>query len=206
MSMHPWDIFLKEKITKIFTEKKLVIDIGGGLRILKDRGNRYDSTREWAVPMLKNIEYKILDPVPDYQPDIVGDIHKLPFEDNSVDAILCLAVLEHVEDPALALREMRRVLKPGGYCFLYVPFLFYYHADVGYYKDFWRFTEDGIRYLSREFAQIEVCSVRGAVGTWLHLSPLGRFKIVKWFGVWLDKVTGKQKSAQVSGFNVFLVK
>ena len=64
---------------------------------------------------IKRVDYKILDKVADYSPDIVGDIHELPLEDNSVDAILCSAVLEHVEEPQRAVKEMYRVLKKGGY-------------------------------------------------------------------------------------------
>ena len=66
--------------------------------------------------------YQVMDPTLEYHPDIVGDIHALPFQDSSQEAIICLAVLEHVEDPWLACRELWRVLKPGGYCLIYVPF------------------------------------------------------------------------------------
>lgn len=50
------------------------------------------------------------------------DIHKIPFEDNSFDAVLCNHVLEHVRDDIQAMGEIRRVLKPGGFAILQVPF------------------------------------------------------------------------------------
>lgn len=50
------------------------------------------------------------------------DIHKIPFRDNSFDAVLCNHVLEHVKDDILAMNEIRRVLKPGGFAILQVPF------------------------------------------------------------------------------------
>jgi len=204
--MTSWDKFFKEKIEKMFSEKTSVIDIGGGLRISKEKGNRYDKTKEWILPLLKKVDYKVLDPVPDYNPDIVGDIHDLPFSDNFQDAIICIAVLEHVEDPIKAVREMHRVLKPGGFCFVYIPFLYYYHADKGYYKDYWRFTGDAVKMLFKDFSSIEKQSVRGALETWIKLSPLGRIKLFLTLANLIDLITGKVKSNQVSGYNIFLVK
>lgn len=204
--MNSWDTFFKEKITRVFTEQKLIIDIGGGLRLIREKNNRYDPSREWIRPLLKEVDYKILDPVPDYHPDIIGDIHKLPFTDGSVDAVICIAVLEHVENPFKAMSEMYRVLKKGGFCFIYVPFLFYYHAERGYYKDFWRYTEDGVRQMSMAFSSIEIAGVRGALETWVKLSPLGRYKLCIWCANLLDKMTGKVSTKQMSGYNVFLIK
>ncbi|OGD32442.1 hypothetical protein A3C91_02270 [Candidatus Azambacteria bacterium RIFCSPHIGHO2_02_FULL_52_12] len=206
MIKRPWDIFFKEKITKIFTEKKSVLDIGGGLRILKEKNNRYDRSREWIRPYLKNVDYKIMDPVSDYHPDVIGDIHALPFADDSQDAVICIAVLEHVENPIKACQEIYRVLKPGGYCFLYVPFLFYYHAEKGYYKDYWRFTKDAVEMLVRDFSRKEINPVRGAVETWFKISPLGRFVFFNALARAVDRFSGKDKSKQVSGYNIFLVK
>lgn len=204
--MNSWDTFFQEKIGRIFADKKLIIDIGGGLRLIREKNNRYDPSREWIRPLLKGVNYKILDPVPDYHPDIIGDIHKLPFADGSVDAIICSAVLEHVEDPFKAVSEIHRVLKSGGFCFVYVPFLFYYHAEHGYYKDFWRYTEDGVRQLFKAFSTLELTGVRGALETWIKLSPLGRFKLFLWCANVLDRLTGKVSTKQMSGYNVFLVK
>jgi len=51
------------------------------------------------------------------------DIHEMPFDDNRFDVILCNHVLEHVRDDRQALREIKRVLKPGGWAILLVPFI-----------------------------------------------------------------------------------
>lgn len=50
------------------------------------------------------------------------DIHKMPFPDASFDAVLCNHVLEHVADDIQAMREIHRVLKPGGWAILQIPF------------------------------------------------------------------------------------
>lgn len=47
-----------------------------------------------------------------------ADGHDLPFEDRSFDLALSHAVIEHVADPPRYLRELKRVLKPGGLLFL----------------------------------------------------------------------------------------
>ena len=50
------------------------------------------------------------------------DIHKMPFGDSTFDAVLCNHVLEHVADDIAAMKEILRVLKPGGFAILQVPF------------------------------------------------------------------------------------
>ena len=47
----------------------------------------------------------------------VGDVTKMPFEDNYFDAAFCHTVLTHVPDTAAAVAEAKRVLKPGGLLF-----------------------------------------------------------------------------------------
>jgi len=51
---------------------------------------------------------------------IVGSAIALPTADQSFDAVICNCVLEHVMDDSAALREMARVLKPGGLLYLTV--------------------------------------------------------------------------------------
>lgn len=43
-----------------------------------------------------------------------GNLLTLPFADGSFDALVCLSVLEHIRDTTAGLRELRRVLRPGG--------------------------------------------------------------------------------------------
>lgn len=50
------------------------------------------------------------------------DIHQIPFEQNVFDVVLCNHVLEHVTDDIRAINEIHRVLKPGGFAILQVPF------------------------------------------------------------------------------------
>ncbi len=76
--------------------------------------------------------------------DLVGDAHNIPLASNSVDTIICNAVLEHVVNAERVAEEMVRVLKPGGILYAEMPFIFFFH---GYPNDFRRFTREGVRRL-----------------------------------------------------------
>jgi ubiquinone/menaquinone biosynthesis C-methylase UbiE len=52
---------------------------------------------------------------------IVGDAHELKFKANTFDAVVVLEVLEHVFKPKQVLKEVKRVLKKGGYAVFLVP-------------------------------------------------------------------------------------
>lgn len=56
-----------------------------------------------------------------YHGAIQMDIERMTFDDALFDAILCIHVLEHVVDDRRAMRELRRVLRPGGWAVLMVP-------------------------------------------------------------------------------------
>lgn len=53
--------------------------------------------------------------------DIHFDLHQIPLEDNRFDVIFCNHVLEHVEDAHQCMRELYRVMKPGGWGIMQVP-------------------------------------------------------------------------------------
>jgi SAM-dependent methyltransferase len=63
-----------------------------------------------------------------------ADAHALPFPDNTFDFIISLAVLEHIEYPAIMLREINRVLKPGGVYLGSVTYLVPFHDAASYFN------------------------------------------------------------------------
>lgn len=72
---------------------------------------------------LNNLEYITAD-IESPLAKVKMDIHDIPFEANSFDVVFCNHVLEHVDDDLKALSEMKRVLRPGGWAILQVPFFY----------------------------------------------------------------------------------
>lgn len=63
----------------------------------------------------------------------LGDAENLKFKSGSFDAVVCLEVLEHVVNPVKVLKQIKRVLKKGGYAVLLVP------AESVLFKTVWFF-------------------------------------------------------------------
>lgn len=76
------------------------------------------------------------------QPDIEWADGHIPLQDASVDCALCTEVLEHCPNPEDVLREIYRVLRPGGIIFYTVPFLWPLHETP---YDEYRYTPFALR-------------------------------------------------------------
>jgi SAM-dependent methyltransferase len=108
--------------------------------------------------------------------DLTGSIEALPVEDGSFDVVLCTQVLEHVDDPAAAVRELQRVVAPGGRVLASTHGVMLYHPNP---QDLWRWTHTGLqRLFEREASWASVTVEPGAgsaeclgmlLGNYLHL-------------------------------------
>lgn len=88
-------------------------------------------------------------------PDVWGDARRLPFKENSFDALICIQVLEHVPETTEIIQEFNRVLMPDGKLILSVPHSYRIHESP---YDFWRFTKYGLMYLllNNEFEILQI--------------------------------------------------
>ena len=100
------------------------------------------------------------------QLDVIGDLCALPFRDASFDACVNVVTLEHVNDPALVLREIARALRPGGRLLLIVPFEWEEHQQP---YDYFRFTRFSLEYLLQQ-AGMEAREIRPVGGFFRMLS------------------------------------
>ncbi|ACT92395.1 class I SAM-dependent methyltransferase [Dyadobacter fermentans] len=69
---------------------------------------------------MKNLDYITAD-IESPLAKVKMDIHQIPFEANTFDVAICNHVMEHVDDYILAMSELHRVLKPGGWALIQSP-------------------------------------------------------------------------------------
>lgn len=146
LKKHPKIFFFFYNTLGVFTGKKgkeaikniprgkLIIDVASGIKTLRDDVIKVDIAPFAGVR-------------------IVADAMRLPFKDNSCDAVVCESSLEHFKKPEDAVREFRRILKPGGLVYVTVPFIVGFHASP---YDYYRWTEEGVKELMKDFAPAEI--------------------------------------------------
>jgi SAM-dependent methyltransferase len=101
--------------------------------------------------------------------ELLGPVEALPVADASFDVVLCTQVLEHCDDPAQAVRELRRVTAAGGRVLASTHGVQVYHPSP---VDYWRWTHEGLRRLFEQNAVWSELSIEPAAGTASGLAML----------------------------------
>ena len=144
------------------------LDIGSGILGGSNASGLSDFVRQRIVPM----EIESISGV-----GVVGDAHRLPWRDGSIDGVLIQGVLEHVRSPERIVAEIHRVLKPGGPVYVEIPFMQHYHLDP---YDFRRWTIDGLQALFTGFDVLDKGVCAGPAATLTDM--LTEFPSVLWRG------------------------
>jgi SAM-dependent methyltransferase len=107
--------------------------------------------------------------------DLFGTAYDIPTDDEFFDSAICTAVLEHLEEPELALHECFRVLKPGGYAIYSIPFIWHLHEEP---RDFYRYSKYGIKYLFEKVG-FEITEIKALSGFWVTFGQLFVYNIYR---------------------------
>ena len=150
--LHPLSEWLRTQAREIHEERGRyrLLDVGCGVK----------PYHPWFEPYVS--EYVGIDLGGNPVAELEGPIEALPVEDASYDVVICTQVLEHCDDPARAVREVRRVLRPGGRVLLSTHGVQVFHPAP---HDLWRWTHEGLDRLFRTNAQWATVSVRPSAGT-----------------------------------------
>lgn len=162
VSSNGYDGFVMEIIKK--HERGLVLDCGAGKRPIY-----FDNVVNFEI-----VDYETT--------DVRGVGEVLPFADNVFDAVISIAVLEHVKDPFLCAREISRVLKPSGELMCCVPFLQPLH---GYPHHYYNMTPQGLENLFADHLIIDETTV--------YESILPIWSLTWILQSWADGLQGKTK-------------
>jgi SAM-dependent methyltransferase len=107
--------------------------------------------------------------------DITGDFcaNELPVGIKPFDTVLCLSILEHSTEPRRLVTNLCKILKPGGWLFINVPFAY---PDGHCKPDYWRFGRAGLEFLVRDqpladIQQGQLCDLWRRIGPMLGRAP-----------------------------------
>lgn len=137
-----------KSLSRIMLDRKLKIEIPK----LKGRVLNIGSGGIKYTNLNKNAYLIAIDADTERSVDIFADARYLPFKNNSIENVLCIAVLEHIYQTQDVINEIYRIMKSKGILLLWVPFLQQYHAAP---NDYHRFTKSGVELMLKNNFNID---------------------------------------------------
>jgi len=153
--------------------KGRVLDLGAG-------------TAKYRSILIKNaMNYIACDVKKNENIDMICDVTNLDFKPESFDTVISTQVFEHVTNPFLVAREIKKVLKSGGYAVITAPFMIPFHPDP---KDNFRFSKEGLEEIFRSSGfEIVDSGIYGGffmvLSEMIHFSWFNRFSVAPSFFV-----------------------
>ena len=116
----PREVFWKKHFDKVLSKRQKILYIGCGQGLMLKRLSESYQVKGIGIDVSeKSIKYANENYAAKNLLYKVANGTKIPFKDNSFDAVLSFDTLEHIEDQSKAVSEMARVLKPGGKMLIY---------------------------------------------------------------------------------------
>lgn len=160
----PIRAFMHEELNRIAPLSGYILDLGG-----------YETATYWDYLSLKNdgCEVISIDFAIANRPKVVADLEVgLPLKSSTVDSVVLFNVLEHIFNYQELVSEIKRVLKPSGKVFCFVPYLKEIHADP---HDYFRYSHSALEEIFQRsgFRQIQISEKGGIFTASFHLAGVG---------------------------------
>jgi glycosyltransferase involved in cell wall biosynthesis/SAM-dependent methyltransferase len=175
---------LAEFVEEAPLERQPILDFVAAMAASLPEGSRVADVGAGSAPfreLFDHVDYVTVDRCesPHDDPskfDILASAEAIPLGDESLDAILCTQVLEHIPNPGDVLAEFHRLLRPEGRLFLTTPLVWEEHEKP---NDFFRYTRSGLEYLlgGAGFEQIEINSRSDCFTTMAQLLQNARWSL-----------------------------
>lgn len=174
------DVFLRRRSILRALQGRIG-EFRGRLLVVGWYGMQY---REYVPQLSSAGQYVIIDVgnttrgAPRVKPDVIWDGGHLPFVDNSFGTVMAAEALEYCVDLYATLRELNRILKPGGVLFFTVPFLWALHEVP---RDKYRYTPFALKHylMQAGFKRIDISALGGwhasmaqMLGLWVRRAPM----------------------------------